>query len=129
MRIGLAVALALCLAGCESAPSRQPIDLRTVVSNPAEFDGKPIAVHACINVIVHGVALLPCGERRPNIDIKAPSAGPSHYDDLVSYAHRNMGSSPEELPVVVSGQFQDSASTGEARHSITITSFTPEATR
>ncbi len=117
--------IATCLIGCASVPSSKALELSSVISDPAMYDGQHITVAACINVIIHGVALLPCGERRPNVDIKAPENRGAEYSRLVSYAHKNMGASPEELPVLVVGRFMAAQSTGDVLHSIAVEKFQP----
>jgi len=119
---------AACLFGCASIHTDR-VGLDAVISNPAKYDGQRIAISACINVFIHGVALLPCGERRPNVDIKESREGESDYSRLVSYAHGNMGASPEELPVLVVGRFMASETTGEVLHSITVEQFQPGQAR
>lgn len=126
IRILASAMAATCLLGCASVPPGKALDLGSVISDPATYDGQRIIVVACVNVTIHGVALLPCGERHPNVDIKGPEARASEYSRLVAYAHKNMGASPEELPVLVAGRFMAASSTGEALHFVFVERFQPE---
>ncbi|WP_344760068.1 hypothetical protein [Luteimonas lutimaris] len=121
----ISAVIAVCLAGCSSMAVDQALDLGTVVSDPARYDGQQIVVAACISVVIHGVALLPCGERAPYVAIDEPDTGRSKFSQLVSYAHKNMGAYPEELPVLVGGEFRAIGMNGREISSISVERFQP----
>jgi len=118
--------IAVCLAGCSSMPAGQALDLGTVVSDPARYDGQQIIVVACVSVVIHGVALLPCGKRSPYVDIDKPDTGKSKFSQLVSFAHQNMGAYPEDLPVLVGGEFRAIGVNGREISSISVARFQPQ---
>ena len=115
----------MCLAACSSIPAGKALDLDAVVSEHARYDKQRIVVAACVNVIIHGVALLPCGKDLPNVDIVEPNTGSGDYSRLVDYAHEHMGDSPEELPILVFGQFHSAGADESKRHSIAVERFEP----
>jgi hypothetical protein len=118
-------AIAMGLTSCSSIPADQALELEAVIADPARYDGQRIVVAACINVIIHGVSLLPCGKELPNVDIVEPNAGGGDFSRLVNYAHMHMGDSPEELPVFVRGQFHSVGADETKRHSIAVEQFEP----
>ena len=124
-RKATSAAIFMGLIGCASIPTNQAIDLGAIVADPDRHDEQRIVVAACINVIIHGVALLPCGQRLPNVDIVESPSGSPGFTNLVSYAHDHMGDAPEQLPVLVLGQFRSAGIDGEKRHSIMVERFRP----
>jgi hypothetical protein len=104
------------------------VELSSVIDHPAAYDGQSITVSSCVNVTIHGVSLLPCGERRPNVEILESGVGSDGYAGLVDYAHDRMGDEPEELPVLVKGTFRSTGIGEETRFSIAPVAFTPSRT-
>ena len=77
-------------------PARPGVNLGAVTADPDRYHEQRIMVAACINVLIHGVALLPCGQRLPNVEIlESQAVGGRAFERLLSYAHEHMGDSPD----------------------------------
>ena len=120
--------ICLSLTACASVSSRDSVELRSVIDRPATYEGQSITVSSCVNVTIHGVSLLPCGERHPSVEISESGLGSDGYAGLVDYAHGRMGEEPEELPVLVKGTFRSTGIGEEARFSIVPAAFKPYRT-
>ena len=69
------------------------------------------------------MALLFC---LPNVEIlESQAVGGRAFERLLSYAHEHMGDSPDELPVLLYGQFRSAGNDERKRHSIVIEQFRP----
>ena len=121
--------IGLSLAACASIYSRDSVELSAVIDHPAAYEGERITVVSCVNVTIHGVSLLPCGERRPNVELLESGLGSDGYAGLVDYAQERIGAEPEELPVLVQGTFRSAGIGEEMRFSISPAIFTPYRTR
>lgn len=123
----ICVSLTACMSEIRADTRMQAIDVLQLFSRPEYYDGFPVRVHVCVNVTLHDVTLLACGDRNPQINIERGEVRGAEraYTRLIEYAHVHMGREPRELPVVIEGVYHSERVEDGYRHTVYVSRFRP----
>lgn len=113
------------MPGMEGNGGAETADVSALFLEPESYNEMSVRVHACVSVTLHGITLVACDAKNPQINVEAGEGSDARkaYSRLIEFAHAHMGQEPQKLPVVIEGVYRSKRVRDEYRHTIYVTGF------
>ena len=118
------IAIALMIVGCtrsELGKEYPQTSLRQLLDAQSQISPIAVRIRGCLSVTTHDITVLDCGTANPQVFIAPGNA--LAYENLIDFGVDNRGKNPEQLPVLIDGEFSAKVANGRVVYYMAVDDF------